>query len=185
MLIGRLFLMPAARRSGRCGRGRARWRAARERGRRKATMVRDYLFLRQTQVAKYFNRTPSVTGGLHSPLVVSVAPVLATAGFHARRFLRVHPGRSFSASKTRVFIVIEPPTVGEDPGWGSDSSGSNSIGPMACPRVSKYSRINRAVASLPMILRRQRLFQPIETDAQVRRSHALSSNLRMMVTSSS
>jgi hypothetical protein len=25
---------------------------------RKATVVRDYLFLRQTQVAKYFNRTP-------------------------------------------------------------------------------------------------------------------------------
>lgn len=57
-------------------------------------MIRGYLFLRQTQVEKYFNRTPwwvSVTGGLRSPLVVSVAPVLPTAGLHARRFLRVHP----------------------------------------------------------------------------------------------
>src|SRR5271156_1086654 len=72
--------------------------AARGRRHRKATVVRDYLFLRQTQVAKYVNRTPwrvSVTCGLHSPLVVSVAPALPAAGLHARRFLRVHPGRSF------------------------------------------------------------------------------------------
>src|SRR5580692_2380411 len=34
----------------------------------------------------------SVTGGLHSPLVVSVAPALPSAGLHAR-LLRVHPGR--------------------------------------------------------------------------------------------
>ena len=61
-------------------------------------MVRDYLFLRKTQVAKYFNRTPwwvSVTGGLHSPLVgPSVAPALPAAGLHPRLLLRIHPGRS-------------------------------------------------------------------------------------------
>src|SRR5271166_448508 len=57
--------------------------ATRGRRCRKAAVVRDYLFLRQTQVAKYFNRTPwqvSVTGGLHSPLVgPSVAPALPAA----------------------------------------------------------------------------------------------------------
>jgi hypothetical protein len=57
-------------------------------------MVRDYLFLRQTQVAKYFNRTLSVTGRLHSPLVVSVAQVPAIASLHARS----------------VFISAVPPT---------------------------------------------------------------------------
>jgi len=92
-------------------------------------MVRDDLFLRQTQIAKYFNRTPwwvSVTGGLHSPLVVSVAPALPTAGLHARRFLRVHPGRSspcftsvvlcalmgaISASKTPIAVEMRRPNV--------------------------------------------------------------------------
>ena len=71
--------------------------AARRR-RRKAKVVRDDLFLRQPKVAENFNRTPwwvSVTGGLHAPLVApSVAPALSTASLHARRFLRVHPGRS-------------------------------------------------------------------------------------------
>jgi hypothetical protein len=117
MLIGWLFLMPVAGAAVGAAGGALGGAQLVSVGVGKRTMVRDYLFLRQTQAAKYFNRTPSVTGGLHSPLVVSVAPVPATAGFHARRFLRVHPGCSFSASKTRVFIVIEPPTVGENPGW--------------------------------------------------------------------
>jgi len=50
-------------------------------------MVRDDLFPRQPKVAKYFNRTPwwvSVTDGLHSRLVVSVAPALPTADLHMR-----------------------------------------------------------------------------------------------------
>ena len=59
---------------------------------RKATVIRDYLFLRQTQVAKYFNRTPRIlhAAGFHSQLIVSVAPALPAAGFHPR-LLRVHP----------------------------------------------------------------------------------------------
>jgi hypothetical protein len=49
------------------------------RGCRKTKVVRDNLSLRQPKVAESFNRTPwwvSVTGGLHSALVVSVAPAL-------------------------------------------------------------------------------------------------------------
>src|SRR5271165_6912480 len=75
------------------------------RRRRKATVVRDYLFLRKTKVAKYFNRTPwwvSVPGGFHSPLVVSVAPALPTAGLHPRP-LRVHPGRKFHIARCAVY----------------------------------------------------------------------------------
>jgi hypothetical protein len=108
--------------------------AARGRRCREATMVRDYLFLRQTEVAKYFNRVPwqvSVTGGRHFPLVVSVVPALPTAGLHARPYLRVHPGRSsprftsvvlfmthsspfmgaISASKTQIAVEMRRPNV--------------------------------------------------------------------------
>jgi hypothetical protein len=45
----------------------------------KRTVVRDYLFRRETPVAKYFNRTSwsvCVTGGRHSALLVPVARVL-------------------------------------------------------------------------------------------------------------
>jgi hypothetical protein len=71
-------------------------------------VVRDYLFLRQTQVAKCFNRTPwqvSVTGGLHFPLVVSVVPALPTAGLHAR-LLRVHPGRSLPILHVNAVLFV-------------------------------------------------------------------------------
>ena len=59
---------------------------------RKATVVRDYLFPRQPQIAKYFNRTSqqaSVTGAIHSPLVVSVTPVLPL--LTVTRASSVHP----------------------------------------------------------------------------------------------
>jgi hypothetical protein len=78
--------------------------AARGRRCRKATVVRDYLFRRQTQVAKYFNRTPwrvSVTGGLHSPLV-AVAPALPTTGLHVRLLRFIPASRRLARSNIRL-----------------------------------------------------------------------------------
>ena len=81
--------------------------AARGRRCRKPTMVRDNPFLRQTQVAKYVNRTPwwiSVTCELHSPLVdPSLSPALAVADLHAR-LLRIHPDRSSHIQRLRSAV---------------------------------------------------------------------------------
>ncbi len=58
-----------------------------------------------TQVAKYLNRTPwlvHVTGGLHSPLVVSVAPALPTAGLHPRLLRGDCEGKEEGSSQRKV-----------------------------------------------------------------------------------
>jgi hypothetical protein len=105
--------------------------AARERGCRKATMVRDYLFLRQTQVAKYFNRTRSVTGRLHSPLVFSVAQVPAIASLHARSvFISAVPPRS-----TSVLCRLGP----HSPLWATSASETRI-------RLLLFNRLSRHVA---------------------------------------
>ena len=75
---------------------------------RKATVVRDYLFPRQPQVAKYFNRTSqqaSVTGAIHSPLVVSVTPVFPTADRHARLLVSIPVASPEYHVNTAVFMT--------------------------------------------------------------------------------
>jgi hypothetical protein len=61
------------------------------------------------------------------------------------------PAVPFQRAKPGSLLSSNPQLSGKIPdSEGSVPSGSNSIGPIACPRVSKYSGINRAVASLPM-----------------------------------
>jgi hypothetical protein len=70
-------------------------------------VVRDYLFLRETQVAKYFNRT--LVGLGHRRALLRAPrprgpPVLPAAGFHAR-LLRVPPGRSVFHVNVALFMT--------------------------------------------------------------------------------
>ena len=129
------------------------------RGCPKATVVRDYLFPRQPQVAKYFNRMSQqapVTGAIHSPPVVSVTAVSPTADRHARLLVSIPVASPEYHVNTAVFMttrialgayLVSLTGMRRRPGAalvrGAISLGAFAQLPLAVPKISglNYRRV--------------------------------------------